>query len=117
RSPATPSTCGRAPADGAASTPCTTTTTSCRRTSSNRSPRRRSSSARTDRHARGRLPPMSPLDLSQLSGPDAVVALRSYPRRFREALAPVPDDPDIDELVHRISPDGTATIDHVVTAA
>ena len=60
---------------------------------------------------------MSPLDLSKLSGPDAVVALRSYPRRFREALAPVPDDPGIDELAHHIGSDGTAAIDHVLAAA
>jgi hypothetical protein len=60
---------------------------------------------------------MSALDLSKLSGPDAIAALRSYPRRFRTALAPLPDDPDIDELAHRIGPSGTAAIDHVVTTS
>jgi len=57
------------------------------------------------------------LDLSKLSGPDAIVALRSYPRRFGTALAPLPDDPDVDELAHRVGPDGTAALDHVVVTS
>jgi hypothetical protein len=35
---------------------------------------------------------MSSLDLSKLSPDDAAVALRSYPRRFRELIASVPPD-------------------------
>jgi hypothetical protein len=58
---------------------------------------------------------MSPLDLSRLSGPDAVVALRSYPRRYRSAILPT-DDPDTEELAYQIGPDGHSALDHVVTA-
>jgi hypothetical protein len=57
---------------------------------------------------------MSSLDLSRLSGPDAVVALRSYPRRFRAAILPT-DDPETEELAYQIGPDGHSALDHVVT--
>jgi hypothetical protein len=57
---------------------------------------------------------MSSLDLSRLSGPDAVVALRSYPRRFRAAILP-DDDPETEELAYQIGPDGHSALDHVVT--
>jgi hypothetical protein len=57
---------------------------------------------------------MSPLDLSRLSGPDAVVALRSYPRRYRAAILPT-DDPDTEELAYQVGPDGHSAVDHVVT--
>jgi hypothetical protein len=58
---------------------------------------------------------MSPLDLSRLSGPDAVVALRSYPRRFRTEILPT-DDPEIEELAYQVGPDGHSAIDHLVAA-
>jgi len=58
---------------------------------------------------------MTSLDLSRLSGPDAVVALRSYPRRFRSAILPT-DDPDVEELAYQVGPDGHSALDHVVAA-
>lgn len=51
-------------------------------------------------------------DVSHLSGPDAVVALRSFPRRFRVAVLPI-DDPEVEELAARIGPDGHSAVDHV----
>jgi hypothetical protein len=56
---------------------------------------------------------MTPLDLSRLSRPDAVAALRSYPRRFRSVVLPT-DDPDTEERAYRVGPDGHAALDHVV---
>ena len=62
------------------------------------------------------------MDLSSLSPSDAVVALRSLPRRFRAALAPpereepdVPADPD--DLAHRPGSDGASALDHALRAA
>jgi hypothetical protein len=57
---------------------------------------------------------MSALNLSRLSGPDAVAALRSYPRRFRTAILPT-DDPEVEELAYQVGPDGRSALDHVVT--
>jgi hypothetical protein len=57
------------------------------------------------------MPSMSSLDVSHLSAPDAIVALRSYPRRFRQAFAVGPDEIDIEELAHRLSPDGHSAIE------
>ena len=57
---------------------------------------------------------MASLDLSRLSRQDAVVALRSYPRRFRTVLLPT-DDPDVEELAYQVGPDGHSALDHVVT--
>jgi hypothetical protein len=54
---------------------------------------------------------MSSLDLSNLSGSDAVVALRSYPRRFRSAVAAIKDDPNAEELAHRIGAGGHSAVD------
>lgn len=54
---------------------------------------------------------MSGLDLGHASPGDLVVALRSYPRRFRAALAPIADDERIDELAHRLGPDGRSAVD------
>jgi hypothetical protein len=54
------------------------------------------------------------LDLSRLSPPDAVAALRSYARRFRTLLTSFDDD-DVaraDDLVHRAGPDGLSAVDH-----
>jgi hypothetical protein len=56
---------------------------------------------------------MTPLDLSRLSRPDAVAALRSYARRFRSVVLPT-DDPDTEERAYRVGPDGHAALDHVV---
>ncbi len=41
------------------------------------------------------------LDPETIKPPDAVAALRSFPRRWRSALAVVADDPGADELVRR----------------
>lgn len=57
---------------------------------------------------------MSPLDLSRLSGPDAVVALRSYPRRFRAAALPIEGDPVVEQWAGRIGPAGTSALDTIV---
>jgi hypothetical protein len=57
---------------------------------------------------------MSSLDLSNLSASDAVVALRSYPRRFRAAVAAIQNDPHAEELAHRIGPGGHSAVDVVL---
>ena len=59
------------------------------------------------------------MDLSKLSPSDAVVTLRSLPRRFRAVLTPAePDDADAgvdpDDLAHRAGADGWSAIDHLV---
>jgi hypothetical protein len=41
------------------------------------------------------------LDPGSIKPPDAVAALRSFPRRWRAALSVVADDPSTDELVRR----------------
>lgn len=53
----------------------------------------------------------SSLDLRRLAPSDAVVALASYPRRFRNALAPVRDDESIIETVTTPGPDGRSALD------
>ena len=63
---------------------------------------------------RDRLSPVSPgaapvgldvaIDLTRLSPGDAVTALRSYPRRYRSALALVDDDESLEELAHAEGP-------------
>jgi hypothetical protein len=58
---------------------------------------------------------MTALNLSRLSGPDAVAALRSYARRFRTAILPT-DDPEVEELAYQIGPDGHSALDHTVAA-
>lgn len=53
-----------------------------------------------------------------LSPSDAVVALRSFPRRFRGVLARPDDDRfDPDEVSRRIGPDGQSAADHLIAAA
>lgn len=52
---------------------------------------------------------MANLDLTKLSPGDAQVALRSYPRRFRALFASMEGE-DIDEIAHRVGPDGTSAI-------
>jgi len=51
------------------------------------------------------------IDLSKLSPNDAVVALRSYPRRFRSALAPISDDEGIEELAQQAGPEGESAVE------
>ncbi len=53
---------------------------------------------------------MSDIDLSRLAPSDAVTALRSYPRRYRALLRPLDDDA-VDELAHRVGPDGRSSIE------
>lgn len=57
---------------------------------------------------------MSVPDVSQLAAPDAEVALRSYPRRFRAAVLPITDDPAVEALAERVGPGGRSAVDLVV---
>lgn len=57
---------------------------------------------------------MSVPDVSQLAAPDAVVALRSFPRRIRAAVLPLADDPTVEALAERVGPDGRSAVDIVV---
>jgi hypothetical protein len=54
---------------------------------------------------------MSELDLTRLSPKEAAVALRSYPRRYRELLQPVAGDDNAEELAQRVGPTGRSSID------
>jgi hypothetical protein len=56
---------------------------------------------------------MAPLDLTRLVPSDGAAALRSYLRRYREALAPADDDEDIDELAKRVGPGGRSALELV----
>jgi hypothetical protein len=60
---------------------------------------------------------MSVPDMSQLAAPDAVVALRSYPRRFRSAVLPIADDPTVEAFAERIGPAGHSAVEIVVAVA
>lgn len=60
---------------------------------------------------------MSVPDVSKLAAPDAVVALRSFPRRFRSAVLPIADDPTVEAFAERIGPDGHSALDLVVGVA
>ena len=52
-----------------------------------------------------------------LTPDDAVVAIRSFPRRFRGVLSRPDDDRfDPDEISRRVGPDGHAAADHLVAA-
>ena len=57
------------------------------------------------------------LDLSALTPNDAVAALRSYPRRFRSALAPIDDDESIEETAHQMGPDGRSAVEIAADAS
>ena len=57
---------------------------------------------------------MSSLDLSKMSAADAVTALRSYPRRYRQTVLPIADDPEVEQLATRVGPSGHAALDLVV---
>ena len=53
-----------------------------------------------------------------LSPSDAVVALRSFPRRFRGVLSRPDDDRfDPDEVARRVGPDGHSAADRLIAAA
>lgn len=54
-------------------------------------------------------------DLTRLSPQDAVVTLRSLPRRFRTALRPADDD-NFDEFAERLASSGQSPLDHLVDA-
>lgn len=58
---------------------------------------------------------MAGLDVSNLSPDDAIAALRSFPRRYRAAIA-VDDDADVDELAGRVGPAGRSGHDALVDA-
>jgi hypothetical protein len=53
---------------------------------------------------------MTGLDVSKLLPPDALAALRSYPRRFRAEVASIEGDDDMEELAARIGPTGESAI-------
>lgn len=59
---------------------------------------------------------MSGLDVSLLSADDAVVALASLSRRWRDALVVEPDE-DVDEVMARIGPDGVSGNDLLADTA
>ena len=52
------------------------------------------------------------IDPESINPPDAIAALRSFPRRWRAALALVADDPSASELVRRRSGDSWSALDH-----
>jgi hypothetical protein len=53
---------------------------------------------------------VSSYDLSSLAPADALIALRSFPRRYREALRPLDDD-QVEELALRPGPDGRSAVE------
>jgi len=53
---------------------------------------------------------MTGLDVSNLMPPDALAAMRSYPRRFHQEVASFDGDDSVDELAGRIGPDGESAI-------
>lgn len=52
------------------------------------------------------------IDPSTINPPDAVAALRSFPRRWRSALGLVADDPGAADLVRRRSGDSLSALEH-----
>jgi hypothetical protein len=53
---------------------------------------------------------MAPIDLSTLSPAGAAIAMRTWPRRYRAALAPLDDD-RIEERAHQLGLDGGDAVD------
>ena len=51
------------------------------------------------------------LDVRLLLPVDAIAALRSFGRRWRSALLPLPDDDEAEERCHRLGPDGRSAVD------
>jgi hypothetical protein len=47
---------------------------------------------------------------------DAVVALRSLPRRFRGLFAGLGEDESPDDVAHRVGSDGRSALDHAIAA-
>lgn len=67
---------------------------------------------------------MAEIDLSSMQPPDAAAALRSFPRRFRDAartaaadLDGAPEEDEIEEMAARPGPDGWSGADVVAAAA
>lgn len=56
------------------------------------------------------------VDVSRLGPRDVEAALRSYPRRFTAALAPLDDDEAVEELAQQLGPDGASAADHALDA-
>jgi hypothetical protein len=52
------------------------------------------------------------IDPDTINPPDAIAALRSFPRRWRSALGLVADDPSASELVRRRSGDSLSALEH-----
>jgi hypothetical protein len=52
---------------------------------------------------------------SSISPSDAVVALRSFPRRWRALLAQVGDEEDPEGVLHRRPPDGSPSVQELLT--
>jgi len=57
------------------------------------------------------------MDMSRLTPSDAVVALRSFERRFRALFADLEEGESPDDLARRPAADGWSAIEHVVAAA
>jgi len=57
------------------------------------------------------------IDPHTINPPDAVAALRSFPRRWRSALGLVADDPNAGDLVRRRSGDSPSALEHAWTTA
>lgn len=67
---------------------------------------------------------MTHIDLSSMQPGDAAAALRSFPRRFRDAAHdpvaeedPYPEESEVDEIATRPGPDGWSVADVVAAAA
>ncbi|HEV2069377.1 MAG TPA: DinB family protein [Acidimicrobiales bacterium] len=56
--------------------------------------------------------PAGGIDPETINPPDAIAALRSFPRRWRSALALVADDPSASELVRRRTGDSWSALEH-----
>ncbi len=56
-------------------------------------------------------------DTSRLSPADCVAALRSYPRRARQAVAAATNGDDVDALAEVAGPDGRSAVQHLDGAA
>lgn len=57
------------------------------------------------------------LDLRRLAPSDAIVAINSYPRRFRKALTPIGSDENIEQIAVTPGPNGLSALDIASWAA
>lgn len=57
------------------------------------------------------------IDPTTINPPDAVAALRSFPRRWRGALGIVADDPAADDVVRRRTGSSPSALEHAWSAA